>query len=91
MAAGIARMIALYAALGFVAGIAHHASLRGNARLWVEGARWQALSLQAVRLTVAASLVVVVGHAGFWPLVLTTSGFALASAAVLLWRRRLVE
>ncbi len=82
-----ARMIALYALLGFAAGIAHFASQGGNARLWVEGSRWQALSLQAVRLAVAVSLVVVVGHAGFWPLLLAATGFLLSAAAARLWRR----
>lgn len=81
------QTIALYAALGFVAGIAHVASLRGNARMWVKGARWQALSLQAVRLAVAASLVVVVAHAGLWAVLLATTGFLAANAAVMLWRR----
>jgi hypothetical protein len=84
-------MIALYAVLGFAAGIAHVASLRGNARLWVAGRPWQAQSLQALRLAVAVSLVVVVGHAGFWPLLLTATGFVLASGAVMLWRRRQAE
>lgn len=84
-------MIALYALLGFVAGLAHVVSLRGNARLWVAGRPWQALSLQVARLAVAVSLVVVVGHAGFWPLLLATSGFMLASGAVMLWRRRQAE
>ena len=88
---GTVPMIALYAVLGFVAGIAHRASLRGNARLWVEGARWQALSLQAVRFAVAASLLVVVWHAGIWPLALATAGFALASAAATLWQRLQVQ
>ena len=84
-------MIALYALLGFVAGMAHIASLRGNARLWVQGRPWQALSLQAVRMAVAVSLVVVVGHAGFWPLALATAGFTLASVVVMLWRRTQAE
>lgn len=79
-------MIALYAALGLVAGIAHHASLRGNALLWVQGRRWPALSLQAVRMAVAVSLVVVVSHAGVWPLGAAVAGFLLASGAVLLRR-----
>lgn len=81
-------MIAVYAVLGFVASLAHHASVKGTARLWVEGRRWQALSLQAVRLALAVSLVVVVGHAGIWPLLLATLGFVLASATVGVWRRR---
>lgn len=81
-------MIALYAVLGFAAGIAHFASEGGNARLWVEGARWQALSLQAVRLVVAVSLVVVAGHAGFWPLLLGAAGFLVSIVAMRLWQRR---
>ncbi len=81
-------MIGLYAVLGFVAGMAHFASLSGNARLWVEGQRWQALSLQAVRLAVAVGLFVVVANAGVWPLALATVGFLLAQGAVVAWRRR---
>lgn len=81
-------MIALYAVLGFVASIAHYASVTGTARLWVNGRRWQALSVQAVRLALAVSLVVVVGHAGVWPLLLAALGFVLASAMVGVWRRR---
>lgn len=83
-----AAALAGFALLGLLAGVAHVVTLAGNARLWVAGRRWQALTLQAVRLAVGVSAIVVAAHQGAWSLLLLIAGFLAASAAVTLWGRR---
>lgn len=74
---------AAYFALGLLAGGAHFASLRGNARLFAgSGSPAAALGLQLLRLGALAGLLVLVALHGALPLLATALGVLVARSIV---------
>ena len=78
-----AGIIAAWALLGLVAGLAHFATLHGNARLWLQGRLRPALALQVARLALTVALLVVAARQGAWPLLLAIAGFLAGRTVVM--------
>jgi hypothetical protein len=70
--------LAVYAAGGFILGLASFTALRANAGLYLAGGLWRPIGLHLARLAVLAGALILVARQGAGPLLAAAAGLLVA-------------